>query len=144
MVSGKVVRFDDVRGYGFISPDDGGDDVFVHANDLLDDKQQVRAGTRVTFTIEDGDRGLKATGVRIGGRTGGDDRYQAAPQSGGHGHGDSHDDAHGDYEVLNAADLRYELTEALLESAPTLTGAQIAQVRQVVTRLALAHDWVEA
>ena len=38
MLTGKVIRFDDVRGYGFIAPDGGGEDVFVHANVLGDDK----------------------------------------------------------------------------------------------------------
>ena len=37
MLTGKVVHFDDMRGYGFIAPDKGGEDVFVHANVLADD-----------------------------------------------------------------------------------------------------------
>ena len=36
-MTGKMLRFDEVRGYGFIVPDDGNEDVFVHANDLLEE-----------------------------------------------------------------------------------------------------------
>ncbi|WP_345034392.1 cold shock domain-containing protein [Kutzneria kofuensis] len=38
MATGRVLRFDDVRGFGFIAPDSGSEDVFVHANDLSEDK----------------------------------------------------------------------------------------------------------
>ncbi|GAB3888890.1 hypothetical protein GCM10029964_057330 [Kibdelosporangium lantanae] len=65
MVSGKVLRFDDVRGYGFIAPDDGGEDVFMHANDLRDEKFLFTPGTTVEFDVVEGDRGLKASSVRV-------------------------------------------------------------------------------
>ncbi|WP_261888031.1 cold-shock protein [Mycobacterium pseudoshottsii] len=60
-----MVRFDDVRGYGFIAPDSGGEDVFLHANDLDFDRLLAKRGTRVSFDIEDGPRGKFATAVLI-------------------------------------------------------------------------------
>lgn len=65
MLTGKVVRFDEVRGYGFIAPDGGGEDVFVHANVLGDDKYVFGPGLRVEFEVTDGDRGPKAHAVHL-------------------------------------------------------------------------------
>jgi CspA family cold shock protein len=65
MVTGRVIRFDEVKGYGFIMPSDGGEDVFVHANEITDRGLRVSAGTQVAFRVLEGDRGLKAYDVRI-------------------------------------------------------------------------------
>src|SRR5689334_7019273 len=65
VVTGKVLRFDETQGYGFIAPDDGGDDVFDHANDLLDSKPLFRSGQRVKFKLGYGERGPKASDVQI-------------------------------------------------------------------------------
>ncbi len=65
MLTGKVVRFDEVRGYGFIAPDGGGEDVFVHANVLGDDKYVFGPGLRVEFEATDSDRGPKAYAVHL-------------------------------------------------------------------------------
>jgi cold shock protein len=127
VVTGRIVRFDDVRGYGFIAPDDGGEDVFVHANDLRDEKYRYRAGLRVGFEVEDGDRGLKASDVHLleqpKKRTSEDDEILC--------------------DVLSYADFSLELTEALLDGVPTLTGAQLVQVRRRVMELVQTHNWVE-
>lgn len=131
MVNGKVVRFDDDRGYGFLAPDDGGEDVFVHANDIQEAKQQFRPGARVEFEIETGDRGLKASNVRLL-----DAEPETRPRR-------EHDDD-GLCDVLSVPEFRTELTEALLDAAPTLTAAQIVQVRRKLTDLARAHNWIEA
>ncbi|MCE7004474.1 cold shock domain-containing protein [Kibdelosporangium philippinense] len=130
MISGKVLRFDDVRGYGFIAPDDGGEDVFMHANDLRDEKFLFTPGTTVEFEVVEGDRGLKASSVKIL------DRGQARASS-------SQDDEVM-CDVLSPRELMQELTEALLEAAPTLTAAQIVQVRQRIAKLAHAHGWLES
>jgi CspA family cold shock protein len=131
VVSGKVLRFDDVRGYGFIAPDDGGEDVFMHANDLRDEKFLFTPGTTVEFDVVEGDRGLKATGVRVL------ERGPARSSS-------SSADDEVMCDVLSPRELMQELTEALLEAAPTLTAAQIVQVRQRIAKLAHAHGWLES
>lgn len=130
VISGKVLRFDDVRGYGFIAPDDGGEDVFMHANDLRDEKFLFTPGTAVEFDVVEGDRGLKASSVKIV------DRGQVRANAG--------QDDEVLCDVLSPRELMQELTEALLEAAPTLTAAQIVQVRQRIAKLAHAHGWLES
>lgn len=144
VATGKVVRFDEVRGYGFIAPDGGGEDVFMHANDLLDDKYLFRSGLTVSFQVEDGGRGLKASDVRILPQAKSAGAPVAASST---GVGRSLPRSEGDdvlCDVLSADEFRQELTEALLDSAPTLTAAQIVQVRRRLLDLAAAHSWVES
>lgn len=144
--TGKILRFDEFRGYGFIAPDDGGDDVFMHANDLRDEKYLFRPGARVAFEVEDGDRGLKASDVRIVervnstviGRPAGPAMAAIAGRSG------PVDDDEAMCDVLSVDEFRGELTETLIAAAPSLTAAQIVQVRQRLLDLAKSHNWVEA
>jgi CspA family cold shock protein len=65
MVTGKIIRFDENKGYGFITPDTGDDDVFVHINELAGASGQISTGTRVQFSVIDGGRGPKAYDVDI-------------------------------------------------------------------------------
>jgi cold shock protein len=65
MTSGRVVRFDSARSYGFIAPDDAGEDIFLHVNDLLIPETFLRSGLAVEFEVEDGGRGLKASSIRL-------------------------------------------------------------------------------
>ncbi|GAB7188315.1 hypothetical protein ATKI12_8146 [Kitasatospora sp. Ki12] len=65
MTVGRVIRFDEARGYGFITPMEGGADVFVHANDLVTADRELRPGVRVSFEIFSSDRGLKAYAVQV-------------------------------------------------------------------------------
>ena len=62
MSNGTVKFFNDAKGFGFITPDDGGKDVFVHANGLTD---EIREGDKVVFDVEEGPKGLNATNVKI-------------------------------------------------------------------------------
>jgi cold shock CspA family protein len=66
MPQGTVKWFNDEKGFGFISPDDGGDDVFVHFSEIEDDGgyRELVEGQRVEFTVTRGDRGPSATQVR--------------------------------------------------------------------------------
>jgi cold shock protein len=140
--TGKLLRFDDIRGYGFIAPDDGGDDVFVHANDIREDKNLFRAGVRVAFDVADGDKGLKASDVRLVES----DANAAGPLSARPSGARSgvRDDDDGLCDVLSGVEFRQELTEMLIGSVPSLTGAQIAQVRQCVMEIGKAHNWIES
>jgi CspA family cold shock protein len=65
VVKGKILRFDETRGYGFIAPDSGGEDVFLHANALTGEKHDYQSGVPVEFEVLESDRGLKAMAVRI-------------------------------------------------------------------------------
>jgi cold shock protein len=155
MLTGKVVQFDDMRGYGFIAPDKGGEDVFVHANVLADDKLLFVPGLPVEFEVTEGDRGLKAYAVHVL-----RDRMETpapapkpvpvprapavpapvATQEAASSHADDEEDL---CDVLTALTFRQELMDLLLESEPTLTAAQIKQLLQSLIELGTRHGWVE-
>lgn len=62
MNTGTVKFFNESKGYGFITPEDGGKDIFVHANGLID---EIREGDKVTYDVEEGRKGLNAVEVKI-------------------------------------------------------------------------------
>ena len=62
MSSGTVKFFNNSKGFGFIVPDDGGKDVFVHVNGLTD---EIAEGDKVNFDIEEGQKGLNAVNVKL-------------------------------------------------------------------------------
>jgi cold shock CspA family protein len=138
VVAGKVVRFDEIRGYGFVAPDTGGEDVFLHVNDLQFDKRLLGPGALVEFDVEEGDRGLKASRVRMISR--GTDRPTPATRSEPRVAAD--DEVLCD--VLSVKEFLEEVTETLLDAAPTLTGEQIVHIRQRMAQVAHTHGWVEA
>jgi CspA family cold shock protein len=61
MQQGTVKFFNTGKGFGFITPDNGGKDVFVHVSGLRD---EIREGDKVTFDVENGQKGLSAVNVK--------------------------------------------------------------------------------
>jgi cold shock protein len=61
--SGTVKWYSEPKGYGFISPDDGGRDIFVHRSALQRGQTALAQGTRVSFELRQGKQGLEAGNV---------------------------------------------------------------------------------
>ncbi len=62
MSTGTVKFFNDTKGFGFVTPEDGGKDVFVHVSGLID---EINEGDNVSFDVEEGKRGLNAVNVKL-------------------------------------------------------------------------------
>ncbi|MCF0072928.1 cold-shock protein [Dyadobacter sp. CY261] len=62
MNTGTVKFFNESKGFGFISPENGGDDIFVHTTGL---KDNIRENDRVTYEVENGRKGLNAVNVTL-------------------------------------------------------------------------------
>jgi len=63
MANGTVKFFNESKGFGFITPDEGGKDVFVHASGL--DGTILNEGDKVSFEVEEGQKGLNAVNVSL-------------------------------------------------------------------------------
>jgi cold shock CspA family protein len=135
---GKIVRFDAVRGYGFIAPDRGGDDVFFHISALQGGADQARPGTAVEFDAVGSDQGFKAVVARILPSA----AVPLRPRQTSRPTGPAGDD--GELcEVVTSAELDREITDILIAAVPTMTAAQIVQVRQRLSAYAQARGWLE-
>lgn len=62
---GTVTFYDVEKGFGFATPDAGGEDVFVHAKELAGGLGELSEGDRITFETAESDRGPQARGVRL-------------------------------------------------------------------------------
>ncbi|MCO4814886.1 MAG: cold-shock protein [Flavobacteriales bacterium] len=62
MSNGTVKFFNTQKGFGFITPDEGDKDVFVHANDIV---EEINEGDTVSFDIEESEKGLNAVNVKV-------------------------------------------------------------------------------
>ena len=62
MSNGTVKFFNRAKGFGFITPDDGSKDVFVHQNGLTD---EINEGDKVSYDVEESPKGLNATNVKV-------------------------------------------------------------------------------
>jgi len=63
MSNGTVKFFNDSKGFGFITPEDGGKDVFVHVNGL--NGGSLNEGDKVTYEVQEGQKGLNAVNVEV-------------------------------------------------------------------------------
>ena len=68
MATGTVKWFNESKGFGFISPSDGGKDVFVHFSAIqAEGFRSLAEGQAVTFDVEDGPKGPQASNVQADG-----------------------------------------------------------------------------
>ncbi|SDU43370.1 cold-shock protein [Gordonia westfalica] len=160
-VSGKVVHYDANRGFGFLAPESGGADVFLHINDIDIDENSLKPGAKVSFDIEETDRGSKAINVAVTEAAPADDSAgaRAHRRDDHHGRsdrGDRGDRGHrrddredrggrrprGGSGSLDAGAFTEELTELLLDADDDLTARQIVAIRQRVTDFAVGRGWV--
>ena len=151
MAVGRVVKFDEVRGFGFIAPSDGSQDVFLHVNDLLIPESLVRPGITVVFDVDEGERGLKASNIQLpAGETG-----QLPPPAGSvrlAAGSLAHQvpSAQAEFaaaprpeaaDPVGAREFVVEVTEVLLAVTPPLTGDQILAAREAVAGLVARRGW---
>ncbi|RYG79396.1 MAG: cold-shock protein [Alphaproteobacteria bacterium] len=65
MATGVVKWFNDAKGFGFVTPDDGGEDLFVHFSALtMSGFKTLREGERVAFEVTTGPKGQQASNVQ--------------------------------------------------------------------------------
>jgi CspA family cold shock protein len=68
MATGTVKWFNDSKGYGFITPDEGGKDLFVHHSSILGSGfKSLPEGAKVKFEAREGQKGPEATSVELAG-----------------------------------------------------------------------------
>jgi CspA family cold shock protein len=66
MPTGTVKWFSNAKGYGFISPDEGGDDIFAHFSSIeMEGYKSLKEGQRVEFDVADGPKGLQASRINF-------------------------------------------------------------------------------
>ena len=66
MPTGTVKWFNNAKGFGFILPEDGGEDLFAHYSAIdMDGYRTLKAGQPVTFEVEQGDKGSHAKQIKV-------------------------------------------------------------------------------
>ncbi|MGL6235478.1 MAG: cold-shock protein [Segniliparus sp.] len=151
MSSGKLVHFDAVRGFGFVAPDAGGEDVFIHVNDFEEaivDERMLRPGAVLEFEVERGGRGLKAVNVRLVHQGDGELPVAAAAD-------EAEEEPHpaaapaprpvraaAGVTTLGAEEFALEITEILLDASSSLTARQVLTIRRRFAEFAQARGWV--
>jgi CspA family cold shock protein len=62
MQQGTVKFFNGTKGFGFITPSNGGQDIFVHVSGLMD---EIRENDKVSYEVQNGKKGLNAINVKV-------------------------------------------------------------------------------
>jgi CspA family cold shock protein len=63
--TGKIKWFNDAKGFGFVTPDDGSKDVFVHFSSIQGEGfKSLAEGDKIEFEVQESDKGPKAANVR--------------------------------------------------------------------------------
>ncbi len=162
MATGRILQFDQARGYGFIAADDGGDDVFMHASVFDGGPYELAPGMRVEFKVMAGDRGQKAFAAHLvpdesdpGASPVGDPKpvreptpasappsVQALPAEALRS--PSYEQGYEQMcDMLSPTGFEQELTELLLGNVPSMTGQQVLKARDAVLECAIKHGWVD-
>lgn len=139
MATGRVLRFDQSRGFGFVAAQDGGEDIFLHVSEFNGYPDMLIPGALVEFQIMAGDRGRKACDARLG-----DEEWEKEPavtpakvslpagQEGTVRH------------LVPDAEFNRQLSQVLLTAVPELTGHQVVQASRGILKLAVRHHWAAA
>lgn len=121
MPTGRITRYEG-KGWGFIRPDGGGRDVFMHLCDVRQSEQEaVAQGVPVTYEVVQSERGPRAVRIRVV------PKWEVPAKSLPEGDGDC--------DVLTAAELEAELRTALNRLTDALVDELVALARR--------HGWVE-
>ncbi len=65
MATGTVKLFNDSKGYGFVTPDDGGDDLFAHFSAInMEGFKTLKEGQKVSFDVTTGPKGKQASNIQ--------------------------------------------------------------------------------
>ena len=65
MATGTVKWFNDSKGFGFITPDEGGEDLFAHFSAItMDGFKTLKEGQKVTFDVTTGPKGKQASNIK--------------------------------------------------------------------------------
>ena len=127
MTCGKVIRLDSVKGYGFITPADGGEDVFFHVNAFGKEKHLVKPGDSAEYVAERSERGLKTLSARLLWNTMEVTKKEPDEEF---------------VDILSRKKFLSELTELLLVREPTLTGVQVRQIRECFSEIGTKYGWI--
>jgi CspA family cold shock protein len=66
MQTGTVSRFNKIKGYGFITPDEGSNELFVHFSEIqTEGYKELKEGQRISYVLGKGERGEFATQVQL-------------------------------------------------------------------------------
>lgn len=138
MITGKILQFDSIRGYGFVAADDGGEDIFLHASAFDGDPGELVPGTPLEFQVMAGDRGRKAYAVRFAE----DQEVSLSPERTAQPLPAVDEEQMCD--VLFQTEFETGITELLLRIIPALTGAQVLEVRRGMLEFAKTRGWIDS